>query len=41
MFYTAENADAIDPSHFDYVADAIDTVTSKLEIISHAAARRE
>lgn len=38
MFYTAENADAIDLSHFDYVADAIDTVTSKLEIISRCRA---
>ena len=38
MFYTAENADSIDLSHFDYVADAIDTVTSKLEIISRCRA---
>lgn len=33
LFYTPENADSIDLSSFDYVADAIDTVTSKIEII--------
>ena len=30
MFYSAENADGFDLSAFDYVVDAIDTVTSKL-----------
>lgn len=32
-FYLPENADEIDLSCFDYVVDAIDTVTAKLEII--------
>ena len=30
MFYSAETADEFDLSQFDYVVDAIDTVTSKL-----------
>ena len=33
MFYTPENAHNIDFTTFDYVVDAIDTVTSKLDII--------
>lgn len=33
MFYTPENSNAIDISKFDYVVDAIDTVTSKINII--------
>ncbi len=33
MFYTPENAYKIDLSQFDYVIDAIDTVSSKLHII--------
>ena len=33
MFFLPENADNIDFSLFDYVIDAIDTVTGKLEII--------
>ncbi len=33
MFYTPENGDSIDIEKFDYVVDAIDTVTSKLYII--------
>jgi len=32
MFFTAENADCMDFSQFDYVVDAIDTVSSKLLI---------
>ncbi len=32
MFFTAENADSMDFSQFDYVVDAIDTVSSKLLI---------
>lgn len=36
MFYTAENADEIDLSRFDYVVDAIDTVSSKIELILRA-----
>lgn len=30
MFFTAENADSIDFSQFDYVVDSIDTVSSKI-----------
>lgn len=33
MFYGADNADLVDLSRFDYVCDAIDTVTSKLVLI--------
>ena len=33
-FYLPENADEIDLSQFDYVADAIDNVTAKIELIS-------
>lgn len=36
IFYTPENGDAIDFSSFDYIVDAIDTVTSKLYIIEKA-----
>jgi len=36
IFYSAENADIIDFADFDYVADAIDTVTSKLIIAVRA-----
>lgn len=35
-FYLPENADAIDFSKFDYVIDAVDTVTAKIEIIKRA-----
>lgn len=38
MFYCEENKDSIDFSQFDYVIDAIDTVTSKLLIIEKAKA---
>lgn len=34
-FYSAENADMYDLSEYDYVIDAIDTVTSKLLIIEN------
>ena len=34
MLYLPENADEIDLSLFDYVADAIDTVSAKLELIT-------
>ncbi len=30
MFFTKDNADTVDFSHFDYVIDAIDTVSSKI-----------
>ena len=33
MFYLAANADAIDLTQFDYVADCIDTVAAKMELI--------
>lgn len=32
-FYLPENADTIDLSQYDYVIDAIDTVTAKIELI--------
>lgn len=35
-YYIAENANSIDFSQFDYVADAIDTVSSKLLIVEKA-----
>ena len=35
IFYLPENADEI-PLDFDYVADAVDTVTAKIELISRA-----
>lgn len=34
MFYMPENADEVDLSVYDYVVDAIDTVTAKLELIT-------
>ena len=33
MFYLPENADQIDLSQYDYVADCIDTVAAKLELV--------
>ncbi|MBR6968861.1 MAG: tRNA threonylcarbamoyladenosine dehydratase [Ruminococcus sp.] len=36
MFYMPETADKLDFSQFDYVVDAIDTVTGKIEIIMQA-----
>ncbi len=38
MFFLPENSDSIDFSKFDYVADCVDTVTAKLEIIRKAKA---
>ena len=35
-FYLPENADDFDFSEYDYVVDAVDTVTSKLELIMRA-----
>ena len=32
MFYLPENADSVDLTQYDYVVDAIDTVTAKLEL---------
>ena len=36
IFYSAENASSIDFSNYDYIVDAIDTVSSKLLIICQA-----
>lgn len=36
MFYLPENADKIDFSSYDYVIDAVDTVSAKIEIIKRA-----
>lgn len=36
MFYTPENADEIDLSQYDYIVDAIDTVSAKIELIVRA-----
>ncbi len=36
IFFLPENADSVDFSVFDFVIDAVDTVTAKLEIISRA-----
>lgn len=33
MFFTPENAGEVDFTQYDYVADAIDTVTSKIELL--------
>ena len=38
MFYLPENADSIPLDGYDYIVDAIDTVTAKLELISRAKA---
>ena len=38
IFFGAENADSIDFSQFDYVVDAIDTVSSKLLLIEKSKA---
>lgn len=38
LFYLPENAHTVDLSQFDYIADAIDTVTAKIELIMRAKA---
>ncbi|MEG0291243.1 MAG: tRNA threonylcarbamoyladenosine dehydratase [Anaerovoracaceae bacterium] len=38
MFFLPENSDEIDFTKYDYVVDAVDTVTAKLEIIAKAKA---
>lgn len=40
MFYMPENADEIDLSAYDYVVDAVDTVTAKMELITRCASLR-
>ena len=39
VFYLPENADEYDLSEFDYIADAIDTVSAKVELICRAKAQ--
>ena len=39
LFYLPENADEIDLSQYDYIVDAVDTVSAKLEIICRADAK--
>ncbi len=36
VFYMPDNADDYDLSNYDYIADAVDTVTAKIEIIERA-----
>ncbi len=38
MFFLPENADEIDFTEFDYVVDAIDTVSGKIELVLRCAA---
>lgn len=38
IFYMPDNADNYDLSQYDYIIDAIDTVTAKIELISRAKA---
>ena len=38
LFYLPETADALELLQFDYIVDAVDTVTAKLEIICRAVA---
>lgn len=36
LFYLPKNADQVDLSSYDYIADAIDTVTAKLNLVERA-----
>lgn len=36
VFYLPENADEFDLSQYDYIADAVDTVSAKLELVCRA-----
>ena len=38
VFYTPETADSFDFPQYDYIVDAIDTVTGKLALVEHARA---
>ena len=40
IFYLPENADSIDFTQYDYIVDAVDTVTAKIEIIKRAKLAR-
>jgi len=37
LFYLPETADSVDLSIYDYIADAIDTMTAKIELVCRAA----
>ncbi len=37
LFYLRDTADSIDISKYDYIIDAVDTLTAKLELVSRAA----
>lgn len=39
MFYSPETADQVDVSAYDYVVDAIDTVTAKIELVQRCKAK--
>ena len=39
VFYTPENADGYDLSQYDYIADCIDTMSSKIDLIVRATGR--
>ena len=38
VFYTPETADSFDFTQYDYIVDALDTVTGKLALVEHARA---
>lgn len=38
IFYLPQNADQVDLTQYDYVADCIDTVTAKLELVTRCTA---
>ena len=38
FFYTCENADSVDLSQFDYIIDAVDMVSAKIELVMRAYA---
>lgn len=40
LFYLPENADSVDLSGYDYIVDAIDTVSAKMELIRRAKAKQ-
>ena len=38
MFYLPDNADTVDLKQYDYVVDAVDTVSAKLELVTRCSA---
>ena len=38
LFFLPETADSVDLSVYDYIADAVDTITAKLELVCRASA---